>query len=635
MLLPLQTARVSNLLRSMVTTQTINGTQQQLLQIENEISTGKQVTVPSDNPSAAATIAQLQKTLDARTGYTNNINTAQSSLSEVDTTLGNVTDLLTQAQSIASQNVSDTTTANARTAAASVVDSLYSQALSLSNTQYNGTYLFGGDTAGSQPYKETAAGVQYNGTGQTLANTFNDNTNLRFQVSAVSVFGGLSTPVGGTNLAPAVTANTLLSNLGGATGTGVTPGSIVIGNGTTGTTVDLSTADSVGDVVGLINNAAIPGVNASITNAGINLTASGGANLTVTDVAGGTTAASLGIAAPTGAGATVPITGANLDPAVTTFTPLSALNNGSGIDPTGFTISSGGNSKTISLTGLTSVGDLLNAINGSGLGVTASVDSASNGIQVQNTVQGSQLTLSENGGTTASDLGIRTLTPSTPLSELNNGKGVQTATSGNDFSVRTADGSVVNVGLGSAKTIQDVIDAINTASGPKITASFATTGNGIELTDNTAGAGTLTVTPINASTAAAQLGLTQPASGNTINGADTNGISTPGLLGDLKSLRNALANNDTNGITNAAQNLQHDSSQVTTVRGVAGARVQELSSTTDTITSENTATQTLLSSLQDTDLTTAISQFQALQNSLQASLIVTAKAQSLSLMNYL
>jgi flagellin-like hook-associated protein FlgL len=49
-----QIIRVSNLLQTAASTQAIDQTQQQLLQIQNELSTGKQVNQPSDNPSAAA-----------------------------------------------------------------------------------------------------------------------------------------------------------------------------------------------------------------------------------------------------------------------------------------------------------------------------------------------------------------------------------------------------------------------------------------------------------------------------------------------------------------------------------------------------------------------------------------------------
>jgi len=105
-ILPLQTARVSVLLQQSVATENIDNTQSQLLNIEQELTTGKQVNQPSDNPSSAAIIQQLQKTLDYSAQYSTNITLGSNQLKQVDSTLGNITTLLTQAQSIASANVS-------------------------------------------------------------------------------------------------------------------------------------------------------------------------------------------------------------------------------------------------------------------------------------------------------------------------------------------------------------------------------------------------------------------------------------------------------------------------------------------------------------------------------------------------
>jgi len=96
-----------------------------------------------------------------------------------------------------------------------------------------------------------------------------------------------------------------------------------------------------------------------------------------------------------------------------------------------------------------------------------------------------------------------------------------------------------------------------------------------------------------------------------------------------------LKNNDTNGITTAAQGLAADSSQATLVRATAGAKSQELQGQATQITAENTATQTMLSQLQDVDYTTAITQYQTLQTSLQAALETAAQSPAMSLTDYL
>ncbi|HSV12615.1 MAG TPA: flagellar hook-associated protein FlgL, partial [Tepidisphaeraceae bacterium] len=185
-ILPLQLARVSNLLRSDLATQAMSQQQQLLLQVQNEIATGKRVNTPSDDPSAAATIQQLQKTLDNRAGWTDNINAAKSQLGAVDSTLSDLNDLLQQAQQIASQNVSSTVSADQRASAAAVVDSLYDQAMTLANKQFNGAYLFGGDLSTDPPYVQATGGVQFVGSTTTLQNTVDQGKMLGFQVSGAA-----------------------------------------------------------------------------------------------------------------------------------------------------------------------------------------------------------------------------------------------------------------------------------------------------------------------------------------------------------------------------------------------------------------------------------------------------------------
>jgi flagellar hook-associated protein 3 FlgL len=221
------------------------------------------------------------------------------------------------------------------------------------------------------------------------------------------------------------------------------------------------------------------------------------------------------------------------------------------------------------------------------------------------------------------------------LAELNDGRGVSTVT-GPEFQITRRDGTSFQVEISGATTVQDVIDAINTAdAGGGVTASFATTGNGLVLTDSTGGAGQLSAFSINFSTAAKDLGLDQASAGNTLAGADTNRIETPGVFGNLQKLRVALQASDQKAITAAAEGLKADYDRIVRVRGETGARVQELDARQNRLADENLSTTKLLSDLRDTDFTDAISRFQTLQTALQASMQTTAKVLNLSLMDFL
>jgi flagellar hook-associated protein 3 FlgL len=639
-ILPLQTARVSDLLQASVANQSISSTQSQLLQVENELSTGKQINQPSDNPAAAATILALNQVLSQRTAYASNIQNAQSQLGSVGTALTSLNNLLLQAQNIASSDAGSTTTAQQRQADAQVVNSIITEVQNLANTNTNGVYIFGGQNGNDAPYVNGTGGIQFVGSGSVIQTEVDQNTLMPTQLSGANVFGAFSSRVtGSADLTPSVTAQTQLSDIGGADGEEFTGGTITLSNGTTQQTVDLTGAQTLGDVISDINSAGV-GITATLSSTGIDLTAAPADNITVAD-SNGTAAEVLGIATGSGgAGVGNPVNGGALNPKVTLLTPISTLNGGAGIDSAGIIITNGSVSKTLTFPSGGDVESILNTINGAGLGVVASINSSGTGINVLNATQGATMTIGENGGTTATDLGIRTFSPTSTLAELNNGDGVSTATEGSsgDFTITSAAGTSFNVSIAGATTIQDVINDINSAAGTagvNVTAGFATTGNGITLTDGTTGSGTLTVQAINASQAAADLGLTTQASGNTITGSDVDGVQTEGVFTDLQALAQALQTGDQDGITAAATALQNDYSNASTANGVVGAQVQALQDRTSELSTENIATQQLLSNIQDTNMTTAISQFQTLQTALQASLETTAQSQELTLLNFI
>jgi flagellin-like hook-associated protein FlgL len=228
------------------------------------------------------------------------------------------------------------------------------------------------------------------------------------------------------------------------------------------------------------------------------------------------------------------------------------------------------------------------------------------------------------------------MTASTLLASLNSGQGVGTV-AGPDIQVTRADGTTFSVDIDGSHTVQDVINAINTADGGAgVTASFSPTSNGIVLTDSTGGGGTLAVAPLNGSTSAKDLGLLNgAAAGTTITGADVNPVESMGIFGDLKKLQQSLQSSNTQGITQAAQSLQADYSRVVVSRGVNGAQLKEVQTRQSQLDDSNVATQSFLSDLQDTDFATAITKFQTLQTALQANYQTAAKVMHLSLLDFL
>lgn len=637
---PLNLGRVSNLARGNLIRSTVTRTQANLLAVQQQLTTGKRLAAPSDGAADAAIAQSIRKMLEQREAYKTNLDAANSHLSEVDSSLSTVTDLLREAQQVASANVGSDVTPEARSAAAEIIDSLYNQMLSMGNRSANGVYLFGGDRSTLPPFEEENGGVKWVGSSDVLSNVYDEGTTAQFMVDGATVFGALSSRVQGTaDLTPALSADTRLGDLKGTLGKGIRGGLISVSDGTTSAEIDLRDADSLGDVIDRINAAGVGSITASMNAAGngIDLAAGGSDSITVANVGGGTAATDLGILMTTSAGVGVDLNGGNVGPAVTPLTPLASLKGGAGIDLSGLLVANGNVETQIDLTGATTVEDLLNRINTSNANVKARINPSGTGIDILNAVQGTQMRIAENGGTTVADLGVRSFAATTKIADLNQGQGL-TLVEGAELRITDSAGVSFEVEFEGLDTVQDLLDEINgaaLAAGAGVNASFASGTNGLVLADTAGGAGTIVAAGQNYAPVLRELGIESPASGNVIGGTDIAPVESTGVFADLIRLRSALRNNDQNEITRASEHLDEDLTRVIRIRGEVGARVQAFEARRETLADQNVATKAMLSELEDTDFTDAIVRFQTLQTSLQASMQAAGQTLNMSLMDFL
>jgi flagellin-like hook-associated protein FlgL len=308
----------------------------------------------------------------------------------------------------------------------------------------------------------------------------------------------------------------------------------------------------------------------------------------------------------------------------------------------GLVIANGGDSVTIDTSAAVTVEDLLNLLNGNDLALLAEINPAGNGIDVRSRRSGASLSIGENGGTTASQLGIRTFTGSTTLSEFNDGVGVPTE-DGFDIEIVARDGTLLEIDLSTATKVGDVIELINTddQNGGKVLARLAAVGNGIELIDNSGGSADFIVRRVGESRAIEWLGFTpvgttQVASPmGSLQTDDRRQVAGEGVFHTLIQLRDALMADDVSAIGRATDLLKDDLSRANFARSEFGARVQALDSLEAGLENEEVELRRVLSQDFDVDLVEAISNFTARQYALQASLQTTAQLLQLSLLNYL
>jgi len=327
---------------------------------------------------------------------------------------------------------------------------------------------------------------------------------------------------------------------------------------------------------------------------------------------------------------------------------------GSGVEfdrTSGLQISNGGETFTIDLQAAETVEDLLNILNGSGANVLAQINAAANGIDIRSRLSGSDFHIGENGGLTATQLGVRSFKGETAIGELNHGRGIF-AGAGTDFTIGRRDGVALEIDVSSAQTVGDVIDLINNHvdnqdPATAVVAQLAEFGNGIELVDaNAAGTDALSVTAATGSEAANYLGLipigqtqSDPPEINggveTLTGRDVNPLETKGVFNTLRRLADAIAAGDQAELERTSAMLDDDLNRVSFARSEIGARQQNLDVLGQRLEDEQIELQRALSVEVDVDLVEAISEFTARQASFQASLQTTAQSFQLTLLDFL
>ncbi len=614
-------------------------TQTEMMKIQQQISSGKKVSVPSDNSGAASAIGNFRNLLAQFDQHTESLSNASDVLAVTDSTLSDISDLVTQAQSIASSQIGVTSDATTRSSQAEIVDSLIDSLSQSANADHNGIFLFSGRTSSTKPFTELLGGYRYTGSRENLAATIGQNLPIDVNSNGASALGALSSRVVSTvDLDPAATATTRLSDVAGARNVGVQLGTVNVTIDGTQVSVDLTHSDSLGDIATRINSA-INGIDPTagglaVSSKGFTLTAAAGHTIDIAEVGAGVTAADLGIGL-TATGAAV--VGGDVNPKLTLTTDVSTF--GVPVDMTsGLSVTSGSVTKVIDFTGATTIQDMANKVSAADMGLRLEINSSGTGLNLVNEVSGIDVSIGENaGGTTASDLGVRSLTGSTQLADFNHGLGVRILGSGqNDIEIQLHDGTKVDVSLTGATTVADVMSAINTAGGGSVTAGMAASGNGLELTDTTAGAGAFTVIDLNNGYAAEDLGIkNNVGAGATITGTDVAKVRNESVFTHLMALRDALRQNDTRGITLAGEALNRDLDTLTRSRASTGVRSNRIDAEKTRTADRKIQTASLLSGLQDTDVTSAITRFTQLQQQLQANLQMGAQVMKLTLLDFL
>jgi flagellin-like hook-associated protein FlgL len=654
--IPANLSRVPNLLASRIALTGISGTNRELLRIQTQMSSALQFQRPSENAIGASAVLSLNEILERREQRIRNLGDASSTLNSVDTALGDVTDILQEAKVIGLAQVGTGSDEATRRTQAGVINSMLNSLVGIANRDRNGIHLFGGERTAAEPMVSLLQGLRYTGVGKGKLLDTGLGGDLRVTMGADQAFGALSSRVqGDRDLDPSMTLATRLSSLNGANGLGVRPGSVEIEVNGVVTQIDLSDADSVGDVITRVSaviQATDPGAVVNIdpvTGDRIAVTPSAGFTVVMRDSNSTATAGDLGLRGTYPPGVTT--SGLDLNPRITPLTRLDSL-TGLSLPLGQIQIRNGNQARIIDLSAVQTVQDFQNAVEVERIGVRVEISEDGTRLNVLNELSGTSMAIEEfSGNATATQLGIRSFSAGTLLSDFNDGRGVRQVTGvvdpitglpdparNTDFRVTLKDGRAFDVDIDG--TVQDVLTRINaaaTAAGvlpAEFAAQLVSVGNGIELVDSTVGASTV-VFALNGSSAAADLGILGQSTGPSLVGTDTSKVAVDSVFSHMIALRDALIANDTRGIEIAAAKLDEDLIRTASARADIGVRTQRVEDATTREGDLRIQDIALRSEIQDLDYAAAAGRFASLQQQLEAGLAVAARATSLSLLDFL
>jgi flagellar hook-associated protein 3 FlgL len=156
-----------------------------LANTEEELSSGKTINEPSDNPYGAALAVQLNGQLSQLNDYNNNITDGQAWTQTAASALNSIQDEVQSAQEIVTQ-AGNPNNATSLTALGDELNQIVSGIQSAANTQYNGQYVFSGTSTTTAPYDSSG---NYQGSTSMVTRQIGPDATATVSVNLSSVLG--------------------------------------------------------------------------------------------------------------------------------------------------------------------------------------------------------------------------------------------------------------------------------------------------------------------------------------------------------------------------------------------------------------------------------------------------------------
>jgi len=162
--------------------------------LQEQISTGKKINRPSDDPAGTRNILNLRSDDLRLDQYASNIKTATSALNFNESTLNTVADVIQRITELTIQGVSDTAGQETRNINAGEINQLLETILQSANSKRFGSFIFAGTETTTEPFEITRNSkgeidsVTYNGNREKIEYNIGPNTNAQVNQTGAEIF---------------------------------------------------------------------------------------------------------------------------------------------------------------------------------------------------------------------------------------------------------------------------------------------------------------------------------------------------------------------------------------------------------------------------------------------------------------
>jgi flagellar hook-associated protein 3 FlgL len=164
----------------------INRSTERLSRTQSKMSSGKEITRPSDDPAGASKALVLRESIKGTQQHQRNVQDGTSWADATEAALSSMTDVVHRAHELVIQGASEGTDAETRKAIAQEIDQLAGSLKEQANTQYAGRYLFSGTATGTAPY---GSGDTYAGNSGQIAREIGTGVSVSINTTADGILG--------------------------------------------------------------------------------------------------------------------------------------------------------------------------------------------------------------------------------------------------------------------------------------------------------------------------------------------------------------------------------------------------------------------------------------------------------------